>query len=62
MAERVTEQDLTATYSERLYNEDLRPLKDHEREWTTYSLLPGTRGWLMPRRSVSSPNKPQRPP
>jgi NCS1 family nucleobase:cation symporter-1 len=39
MAERVTEQDLTAAYSERLYNEDLRPLKDHEREWTTYSLF-----------------------
>lgn len=26
-------------YSERLYNEDLRPLGDDEREWTTYSLF-----------------------
>jgi nucleobase:cation symporter-1, NCS1 family len=39
MAEQVTEQDVTASYSDRLYNEDLRPLKDHEREWTTYSLF-----------------------
>ncbi len=26
-------------YSDRLYNEDLRPLRDDEREWTTYSLF-----------------------
>lgn len=26
-------------YSERLYNEDLRPLGDEERSWTTYSLF-----------------------
>lgn len=26
-------------YSDRLYNEDLRPLKDDERGWTTYSLF-----------------------
>jgi NCS1 family nucleobase:cation symporter-1 len=29
----------TAKYSERLYNEDLRPLKDDERRWTAYSLF-----------------------
>lgn len=34
-----TDQQRIAEYSERLYNEDLRPLKDEEREWTTYSLF-----------------------
>lgn len=29
----------SAEYSDRLYNEDLRPLKDSERRWTTYSLF-----------------------
>ena len=26
-------------YSDRLYNEDLRPLREDERSWTTYSLF-----------------------
>ena len=34
-----TYQQEVAEYSDRLYNEDLRPLKQDEREWTTYSLF-----------------------
>jgi NCS1 family nucleobase:cation symporter-1 len=33
------DRERTREYSERLYNEDLRPLKQDEREWTTYSLF-----------------------
>ncbi len=38
-AERAGAGETDAGYSNRLYNEDLRPLKDEEREWTTYSLF-----------------------
>ena len=34
-----TYQQEVEKYSDRLYNEDLRPLEDEEREWTTYSLF-----------------------
>lgn len=33
------EEHKSVEYSDRLYNEDLRPLKDNERRWTTYSLF-----------------------
>jgi len=33
------EQRQEAEYSDRLYNEDLRPLRQDERQWTTYSLF-----------------------
>ena len=34
-----TYQQEVEKYSDRLYNEDLRPLRDDERGWTTYSLF-----------------------
>lgn len=37
-AKTVQQQEL-AEYSSRLYNEDLRPLRDDERRWSTYSLF-----------------------
>lgn len=41
MAERTEaeQQRKPAGYSDRLYNEDLRPLEDDERRWSTYSLF-----------------------
>src|SRR4051794_41457907 len=40
MSERaVVEEVVPKGFSDRLYNEDLRPLKEDERGWTTYSLF-----------------------
>ncbi len=39
VADGVVEGTVPAGYSDRLYNEDLRPLREDERGWTTYSLF-----------------------